>query len=50
MQQPIIGMEGQTKQSGGKKRWLFMKVMAECGGIIRWFFQKVIAQSGGFYE
>ena len=28
MQQPIIGMEGQAMQSGGKKRWHFKKVMA----------------------
>ena len=41
MQQSIIGMEGQPKQSGGKKRWLSMKVMAQCGGFSQKWWQKV---------
>jgi hypothetical protein len=34
MQQPIIGMEGQAMKSGGKKRWLFKKVIVQSGGFI----------------
>ena len=34
MQQPINGIEGQTKQSDGKKGGIFRKVIVQSGGFI----------------